>query len=236
MHKDIRSQWKQIDAHLNDKDTTSRELLARKLSQYTAFVEKIAPGHPKGTAGSVLDWSERRTPHDGRHGGLWIAGLCSAWVSDKDDAERKLVIGEHSLQELHGAHPNDLLIVLTHHPPSWLQGDSARLLENRLAEKRPYLHLCGHVHEQTPERHQRLGDRKLAFRLVAGATHGDPGGEHAYSWGAIRWRTDHWELGWAPRIYVEGRGVRPDKNRYDLDEETGFLWEQVDLPWPPPGE
>lgn len=246
LHKDIRTQWRNLDTYLDgkaqqkdlalyltDEDRASRDLLSEKLSQYASFVKRIAPDHPIGNAGSVLDWSEHRVLHEGRRSALRLAGLCSVWVSDAGDAERKLIIGEHSLQELHATAPNDLLIVLTHHPLSWFQDESQRLLLERLAEKRPYVHLCGHVHEKVANRHEHLGTSRLALHLVAGAVHGDPRGDHFYSWGAIQWRNGRWELGWAPRIYVEGQGMRADRRNYELDD-TGFLWDTIDLPWEPP--
>jgi serine/threonine protein kinase/nucleoside phosphorylase len=231
MHRDIRAQWKFIDTYLGGHDPRARELLSEKLSQYVAFVKKIAPEHPVGSAGSVLDWSERRAVHTGRRSALRIAGLCSVWVSDEDDAGRRLIIGESSLQELHPAEPNNLLIVLTHHPFHWFHGECARSLKERL-EKKPYLHLCGHATEGELGPLERLGTSKFALRLSPGAVHEDIGRQPVYSWGALQWRNGRWELGWAPRVYAGARGMRADRNNYELDD-AGFHWEPIELPWEP---
>jgi 3',5'-cyclic AMP phosphodiesterase CpdA len=218
------------------KDAVSRPLLRQKLEAYVAFVNALAPNHPRGADGVPLDWAEPLVPVAQRPGRLWLVGMCSVWVSDKGDGERRLFLGEQQLRALDGVGKEDLVLMLTHHPPGWLHADCETLLLERLAERAHHIHLCGHVHTATALALRGLGRSKESFRLVAGAGHGDSAHEHAYSWGALRWNEveESWELGWAPRSFVPGEGWRKDRNRYELDDE-GFAWEPLSkLRWGPP--
>jgi hypothetical protein len=183
----------------------------------------------------VLDWIHPVEAAEGQHGRVWIAGLSTVWVSDKNDAERKLVIGGHQLNLLAGVEPNDLVLLLTHHPPGWLHHDAEDLLANRLSERSAHIHFCGHVHSESARVLRGLGAFTESVRLVAGAAHGDPVERHGYSWGAIRWNAlnERWELGWSPRVFISGRGVRPDTFRYQLGDDE-FAWEPLRLAWKAP--
>ncbi len=223
-------------ARLDDRldDAPTREALREKLKAYVGFVNTLASNHPKSHDGTPLDWCESLAPTPQRPGRLWLVGLCSVWVSDKGDAERKLVMGERQLRTLKDVQDEDLVLLLTHHPPNWLHPTAEELLLERLAERAHHVHLCGHVHAASARALRGLGMQRESLRLVAGAGHGESLGEHGYAWGALRWSRDHWEVGWAPRIFERGRGVRQDRNRYDLDDE-GFAWEPLPrLRWKPP--
>lgn len=218
------------------KSAQSRPLLRQKLDAYVSFVNALAPTHPKAADGVPLDWAEPLDPVPQRPGKLWLVGMCSVWVSDAQDGERRLFLGEQQLRALEGVGKEDLLLLLTHHPPGWLHGDCEALLLDRLAERAHHIHLCGHVHNATALALRGLGRSKESFRLVAGAGHGDSAQEHAYAWGALRWNEveEVWELGWAPRSFVPGEGWRKDRNRYELDDE-GFAWAPLSkLGWGPP--
>ncbi|WPB79083.1 metallophosphoesterase [Archangium violaceum] len=231
-HKAIRDKPGTIDNHLHRE--RSRKLLSDKLSAYVRFVEELAPGHPKGREeGSVLDWDEQRAPSAEQPGRLWLVGLCSVWVSDKNDTERKLVIGERQLRPLQDVKEEDLLLLLSHHPPGWLEPNAEDLLLDRMAERAPHLHLCGHVHVARARAMRSLGIAQESLRLVAGAGHGESAEQHGYAWGALRWNQGRWELGWAPRIFVPGVGMRPDSTRYNLDSD-GFAWSPLALKWKAP--
>ncbi|NMO14845.1 hypothetical protein HPC49_00650 [Pyxidicoccus fallax] len=221
-----------LDERLHD--PAIREALREKLKAYAGFVNSLASNHPKADDGTPLDWCESLEPTPQRPGRLWLVGLCSVWVSDKGDAERRLVMGEKQLRTLQEVQEDDLVFLLTHHPPGWLHPTAEELLLERLAERAHHVHLCGHVHAASARAMRGLGMPRDSLRLVAGAGHGESSGEHGYAWGALRWSRDRWEMGWAPRIFERGRGVRPDRNRYDLDDE-GFAWEPLPrLQWKPP--
>jgi predicted MPP superfamily phosphohydrolase len=215
-------------------DTANRKALRKKLDAYVKFVNKLVPGHPKDGDDTPLDWCERLDAQAGRPGRVWLAGLCSVWVSDEHDTERKLVIGERQLRNLKDAKEEDLLFLLTHHPPGWLHPNAEDLVLERLAEKAHHVHLCGHVHAAGARALRGFGMSRDSMRLVAGAGHGESSGEHGYAWGALRWSQGQWELGWGPRKFERGVGMRPDRNRYNLDTD-GFAWEPLTrLKWGAP--
>jgi predicted MPP superfamily phosphohydrolase len=232
VHEAIRRKPGALDDHLHRE--RSRTLLGDKLGAFVRFVEGLVPRHPRGADNLLLDWSEQRPAIPGQPGRVWFAGLCSVWVSDKNDAERKLIIGERQLRALHDVTEEDLLLVLTHHPPGWLHPDAEDLLLERMMERGPHVHLCGHVHVARARAQRSLGISQESVRLVAGAGHGESSEQHGYAWGAVRWHQGRWELGWAPRVYVSSRGMRPDLNRYNLDDE-GFAWTPLELKWGEPG-
>ncbi|WP_257458352.1 metallophosphoesterase [Archangium lipolyticum] len=231
-HEAIRRKPGAIDDHLHRE--RSRKLLGDKLGAYVRFLEELVPNHPRGADDLLLDWSEQHDPTTELPGRVWFVGLCSVWVSDKDDAERKLIIGERQLRALQEVKEEDLLLLLTHHPPGWLHPDAEDLLLERMMERGPHLHLCGHVHVARARALRSLGISRESVRLVAGAGHGESSEQHGYAWGALRWNQGRWELGWAPRVFVRGWGMRPDLNRYNLDDE-GFAWTPLELKWGEPG-
>ena len=189
------------------------------------FVNGLVSDHPKSDD-APLDWCQQIDPAPGRPGRLWLVGLCSVWVSDEADAERKLVVGERQLRMLKEVQAEDLVLLLTHHPPGWLHPTAEDLLLERLAERAHHIHLCGHVHAASARALRGVGTPRDSLRLVAGAGHGESSGEHGYAWGALRWHRGEWQIGWAPRIFEPGRGMRPDRNRYDLDD-LDFAWESL---------
>lgn len=232
IHEVARARPANLDDRLSEEE--NRSLLLKKLDAYVQFVKRLVPKHPKGNERLPLDWSEPLAPEPRRPGRLWIAGLCSVWVSDAGDAERKLLVGERQLRVLNPVQEEDLLLLLTHHPPGWLHPDSEELLLSRMAERAPHIHLCGHVHVATARALRGLGKTRDSLRLVAGASHGESSEEHGYAWGALRWNKGSWELGWAPRVFTRSEGMVADRNRYKLDDE-GFAWEPLPrLKWSAP--
>ena len=231
-HDAIRKDPARLDDFLHSEE--DRRLLARRLTAYEDFVRSLSPKHP-ATSGSVLDWAHAVESPDGRHGRLWIAGLCTVWVSDHDDSERRMVIGERQLNALHEVSEEDLLLMLTHHPPGWLHPRAEELLLDRMAERAPHIHLCGHTHSASARVLRGLGVPRESVRFVAGAAHGDSTERHGYSWGAVRWSRsrERWELGWAPRVFEPGRGIRPNGNRYELADDE-FAWEPLQIGWNKP--
>ncbi len=220
-----------LDERLHD--ATRRKALRDKLKAYVKFVNDLVGAHPKSDD-APLDWVQRIDPTPQRPGRIWLLGLCSVWVSDEGDAERNLVIGERQLRMLKEVEEEDLVLLLTHHPPGWLHPNAEDLLLERLAERAHHVHLCGHVHAAAARALRGLGMPRDSLRLVAGAGHGESSGEHGYAWGALRWNRGKWEIGWAPRIFERGRGMRPDLNRYDLDD-MNFAWEPLSrLNWTAP--
>ncbi|HZF48543.1 MAG TPA: pentapeptide repeat-containing protein [Polyangiaceae bacterium] len=245
-HSEIRAAPEEIDNELSD--AALRAALADKLGAYLDFVKAITPGHPRPLVNG-LDWSERVASIAGANGKIRVAGLSTVWISDGSDGRlhkgqavpfiRNMILGERQMREAFGDLDDDeLLFLLTHHPPEWLHRDSAEEFAKALS-RRAYVHLCGHFHDAPQGLGQkRFGVHSAAARYVAGAAHGDPSEsrKHGYSWAAIRYNAaaSQWEAGFSPRIYDEEREImRPDAARYNLDEE-GFAWEPIKVPWRPP--
>lgn len=221
-------------------DPVVHTALRRKLEAYAGFVKELAAHHPEDRErkGEVLDWVEDLPPVPERPGKVWLVGLCSVWVSDGTDGERNLLVGEKQLRLLKDVGEEDLLLVLTHHPPGWLHGDCEDLLLRRMAGRaRNHIHLCGHVHRAEPLVLGALGEERARFRFVAGAGHADAGGEHSYAWGALSWNETErrWELGWAKRVWVARKEEWEwDRTGHGLGDD-GFVWQPLPLlKWAPP--
>jgi hypothetical protein len=225
------------DVHLDDllADDQGRALLEAKLARFQSFVEGF-PGHPRD-----LGWVEEvPATHSGR-GSIRVAGLTTVLVSDERDGNREdpfvpnLALGGRQLEPLLGKADGVLVLVLAHHPPTWLLPECAETLRRTLA-RLPHIHLSGHVHRAGAVSEKRFGQPGRSVRYVAGAAHGDVGEEYGYAWGAVRWdpASAGWQVGWAPRVYVQTRNeMRPDGTRYNLDAE-GYSWEALECPWPAP--
>lgn len=223
----------------------SRDVLLRRVENYSRFVSRLSRTHPRGDAGWVGDWVEDVGCGDGdQRLRLRIAGLSTVWVSDESDGggsgdnekfTPNMAIALSQLAPISRDEEGspDIVFLLTHHPPEWLfqkcKDDLARTLNNH-----DHVHLCGHIHKSEATHGWVFGRKRGAFRLSAGAAHDeDPKlnlhrGEHGYSWGALRSTPDGgWQLGWAPRVYVPLLNVfRADKTRFDLDDQ-GFAWERL---------
>jgi hypothetical protein len=223
-HESIRNNPGRLDEYLVDPE--SRELLARKLAGYRTILSKHFPWHP-GLADGAFDWEERLQTAKGID--VRLVGLSTVWVSDSFDGgaapdtslEANMLLGGAQLAATLGKMGKpEFLIILTHHPASWLTLSCRNLFVGEAA-RYPHVHLCGHVHEAEATLMRRLGDTTTNLTYVAGAAHGQPSDRHGYSWGALaRDRRDGvWHVGWAPRIYVRDRNeFRPESTRFDLDD------------------
>lgn len=227
-------------------ESTSRDLLASKLAEYRKFVTNFH-SLPAPLRSDELDWVKTFSAVPGRRGALRLVGLCSVWVSDEFDGMGQdapadapfvpnLVLAHGQLaRPMKGAHPDELVLLLSHHPPEWMPDWSAKRFNQELGGK-SHLHLCGHVHSAGAWGKRRFGSRGTGVRYVAGAAHGDASeaSKHGYSWGAVRHNAqlDTWQAGWAPRVYA------PDWSEMVPMEcplgQDGFAWESIDVRWPKP--
>jgi WD40 repeat protein/predicted MPP superfamily phosphohydrolase len=245
-HSEIRAAPEEIDNELSD--AALRDALAHKLGAYADFVKAVAPRHP-AAGPNGLDWSERVPPAPGQRGRVRLAGLSTVWISDGSDGRlhkgqavpfiRNMILGERQMQQVFGdLEEDELLVVLTHHPPEWLHRDSAEEFAKAVS-RRTHIHMCGHIHDAPQASIQkRFGVFGTSVRYVAGAAHGDleESKKHGYAWGAVRWNGDaaQWQAGWAPRVYdAERDQMRPDSERYKLDQD-GFIWEPMRIHWRSP--
>lgn len=237
-HAGVRQRPLTLDSALADDD--SRAALSQKLKSYSAFCKRFLPRGQRG-AKTVLDWVEQRQMGPMR-APVRIVGLSSVWCSDSTDGRESpdkpepfvpnIVLGRGQiLERVLAAKEDELVFVLTHHPPEWYHPTSAEEFTRALS-RLSHLHLCGHVHTPSASALKRFAGTARSVRSVAGAAHGDPTErQHGYAWGAIRWNANEskWEVGWAPRVYItdpEGMVNLP----YPLDRD-GYAWEPMDLPW-----
>lgn len=243
-HEAIRARPEELDHDLTDR--AGRAVLAEKLEAYRRFVAEGLPEHPAACATGV-DWVERLEALPGRRSAIRILGLATVWVSDAFDGRdkqnpeakalvRNLVIGRAQLEQTFGdASPEELLLVLSHHPPAWLAPASESWLASALAQH-AHVHLFGHVHDAQANLIRRFGRPLASVRYTAGATHGDPQESYGYAWGGVRWNgaAQGWEVGWAPRLYVpEHHRVVADRNRYPELDADDFDWQRLDVGWEP---
>jgi predicted MPP superfamily phosphohydrolase len=223
-HESLRNEPAKLDEFLADKE--SREVLSRKLAAYKTELGQRFKDHP-GILSGDFDWMEVLRTANGNI--VNLVGLSTVWVSDEHDGgdspdeslmPNMLLGGAQLASTLDKVGDPDFLIVLTHHPITWLVSSSRKLFISQLA-RHPHVRLCGHVHEAEGTLIRRLGDTTTNVTYVAGAAHGTPRDRHGYSWGALAKNGDEWKLGWAPRGYIKERNeFRPESTRFDLDEKN----------------
>ncbi len=244
-HEAIRARPEELDGELSD--SSLRDVLAEKLSTYRRFLSGAFPDHPPPCP-TGIDWAEEMPVAPGLEARIKVVGLSTVWVSDAFDGRdrqatsakglvRNLIVGRAQLEHTIGStSSNDLLLVLSHHPPEWLDPVSESWLASALAPH-AHVHLFGHIHDAKASAVKRFGRPGAAVQYVAGATHGDPQETYGYAWGGLRWNDGEgcWEVGWAPRVHVPDHArVVPDRNRYfDLGADD-FAWQRLDVGWGAP--
>ncbi|MBK8253660.1 MAG: metallophosphoesterase [Polyangiaceae bacterium] len=176
LHKALRAEPNRLDDFLAQGELGP---IWQKFEAYSTFAAPYGSGTI--TAEQPF-WSKKI---DSPLGDVLAIGLNTCLNSyDSADAAQNLALG---LGQIHrtitGAPKNALLLVLQHHPPSWLSDGST--LRGHLQHQAHVL-FCGHVHDaqgflRTPITSQGT------FELVAGAGHQDvkEEGNHAYSWGRL---------------------------------------------------
>jgi predicted MPP superfamily phosphohydrolase len=154
--------------------------LAARFQNYVEFTKKYAPK----SAGPY--W---RHQHKAGLLNLRIVGLNTAFLSDDDHDDGRLLLGLRQIQETLNDkdREKELVILLTHHPLTWLRdGQEAR---QRL-QGWTHIHLHGHVHMAESVATQAGGGNDW-LTIRAGAVHADEAREdekpfeHGYSFGAV---------------------------------------------------
>jgi tetratricopeptide (TPR) repeat protein len=147
-----------------------RALLAQRQASYLDFAAGFAPAceQPEGPIEERLFWQHRRYVQ-----GLWLRllGLNTALLSAGDEDAGKLRLGEQLVRSLKNppVEPDELVVVLTHHPAlgGWL-GDERRV--EAWLGNRAHIHLSGHVHDELSEK-ARSGTPGPFVRVTAGSSH-----------------------------------------------------------------
>lgn len=128
-------------------------------------------------------------------GPVSVAMLNTTLMSfNNEDAPSNLRAGKAQiLKAIHKAADGNLLLILQHHPTSWLlDGPELRAA----AAQKPAFLFSGHIHDQNAGLTMSLLQDGV-FQFDAGAGHGENEGEHAYAW--VRLSTD--ELQYYPRSW-----------------------------------
>ncbi|MDP3030411.1 MAG: metallophosphoesterase, partial [Deltaproteobacteria bacterium] len=134
---------------------------------------------------------------------LGIVGLNSALFCQDHDDERKLWIGERvcdaAFNSLAQAGSADLIIVLHHHPYSWLHRKEMRCVKGLLTEKADVC-LYGHLHE--PETEEIKDQHGKVLRFQSGANYDGSRYPYRVLWGIVDLQAGKVRI--RPMTYQEG--------------------------------
>lgn len=174
----LRAGHDKVDNVLNDK--RDRALLAARMKNYLKFATEFGP-----PGNARLFWTHRI--HLENEVTIRLVGLNTALLCADDTDNKKLELGNLQLVDAYTAlpiEPNELVLVLSHHPFDWLRdGREALAVTGRYA----HIHLCGHIHEAQNERFRSGGGQDFV-RIISGAAHDYPIQDvlrFGYSFGAI---------------------------------------------------
>lgn len=221
-HRASRESPDELDRDLQDLEM--HRYLLEAFNNFRRFLERVAPGHPEPCSNEI-DWHECLAAVPGVRGRTRIAGLCSVWVSHADDDVDRMVIGKTQLEATLGdADDDEFLLLLIHHPPTWLNPRCRAWLQNYLGA-RPHILHCSHGHSENGSPSVSLSNNSaMSFA-------GWRPDSYSYWWGAIRKRPDQsWELGCAPRVYQGTLGRMRPGGGLEVDDNR-FLWRHIALPW-----
>jgi hypothetical protein len=164
------------------KDSELQERVFRKGTDYRAFIEDSLNGYSEW-------WESQRKRWPGRDPGvgsltpgglpgefaatlakdgakLGIVGLNSAFLhlGDFKKAKSYLAVCNQQFNAIDGpawCGRHDACILLTHHPPEWLQKECREEFARSICTSgRFILHICGHQHVSYSERYTRYGSGK----------------------------------------------------------------------------
>lgn len=184
--RSLRDGNEQIDAIIDSQE--ERGILAQRQANYQRFASQFAPACLTHERAATLQWSHRL-----ESAGLPVRliGLNTAMLAADDSDKGKLRLGLSGFASSvlkPPLSPNELVLVLSHHPlhGGWLADESD---VDGWLRKRAHVHLFGHIHSADTESLRRGGQREFV-RITAGAAHnerlppGNPAG-HGYSFGAV---------------------------------------------------
>ncbi len=206
-------QWdRDVQAEFWDKDGSPyRRVVAKAFQNYTEWWNK-QPFMPKNLNTGVLpgDFSTS-IEKDGAK--LGIVGLNTAFLQlTSENYKSKLALHARQFHEVCGgdgsswAKKHHACLLLTHHPPAWLDSDSRKHLHGDItAHGRFAVHLCGHLHETA---YRDISEGGAEFRRIwqgrslFGLEYSGRGEEerlHGYTAGRIELNEDQGSLLFWPR-------------------------------------
>mgnify|MGYP001157978278 FL=1 len=152
-----------VDEAAND---PAREvLLADRFAHYSGFARHAGAVDP-----DPICWHYVVNVDSGQR--IHVLGVNSALLANDDKDVHKLrVVRARIDNALADVEDGEIVMMLSHHPFSWLAADDEKYLENR-ADNEVHIHLHGHVH-QAANFGIRHGNGLGRITIVAGAVHGD---------------------------------------------------------------
>lgn len=178
VHRELRAAPKKLDELLGNPDDL--RTIWPKVAGYADFAKEV------GESGLTPErpFYAHEVPC-ALGGKLVVVGLNTALLSvDGEDGPTNLALGRGQLLKAIEQQPKDaLLLVLQHHPASWLV--DGKDLSAQL-QQRAHIQFSGHVHEQRSDAHAPLlGGSRLHFAAGAGHKDHSEDGQHAYTWGQL---------------------------------------------------
>ena len=176
----IRGGLRTLDDVLHD--VSARAILAKRMAAYSAFARDLGPAVAPAPGGEPLFWEHSDVVRGTK---VRVVGLNTALLAAGADDKGLLALGESQLQLVRSAR-DELTIMLSHHPFSWL---SDGVVAAAQVAQSADIHLSGHVHE-AESMSQWGGGGTGILHVVAGAAHdekpqsGPPGG-HGYNWASV---------------------------------------------------
>lgn len=146
-------------------DPVRRDLLISRFAHYSEFARQVraVDAHP-------IFWRHVIDVASGQR--IHVLGVNSALLANDDKDHHKLGVVHADIDKaLARVEENEIVVLLSHHPFSWLTADDERFLEQR-ADNEVHIHLHGHVH-QASNFGIRHGTGLGRVTIVAGAVHGD---------------------------------------------------------------
>jgi hypothetical protein len=208
--EELRAGTRKVDDVLDDA-AACRLLMARQ-HHYQRLSERFGPPSVESSRWDDLSWNRRLKAQGVLP--VRIVGLNTALLANDDTDERRLRLGLRQLnQAFTSPDPDELVIVLGHHPPGWL-GDGMEA--GRWLESRADILLTGHVHSQDSLLTQRGGGRRFVH-VAAGALHEAPDttqgpGRFAFNFGSVHAaRGGRLELQVWPFVWTKHYEFRPDQ-------------------------
>lgn len=135
------------------------------LPRFETYITSLAGDTPSGWISDSLGSYSQVLTLQGYRLGLLLLNTALLSGGDKDKHQLRLGVStvETGLQSLEGA---DVILVLGHHPLSWLHEDEQEVI-SAVFGKRKVVYLCGHVHKGKGQRFDGAGEDFLM--LAAGA-------------------------------------------------------------------
>lgn len=220
LHRDLRRTPDDLDGVLAD-DARRPDLLA-KLEAYNSFAARWGSAATRDGVTYLEDREFAGRP-------VRVVGMCSVALSlDNKDGPNNLALGRVQQATMSLDAGDALLLVLQHHPPSWLRDGKPQI---GLLGQHPHLLLTGHTHEPGGGALRPVVGHPL-LTISAGAAHAKPEAGHTgplmYSWGELGdGGLRYWPRRWAGDVM---QMFVPDTASTPLDTTSACVIALPDLP------